>query len=338
MRPTCKSEFESAVSLSVYEIPIQYEGTCRHAFQEPMYENHCDDYSFSDEGSDSDYDFYLDPFSCNWNNNGTRVRRKRRRSCSTPKLISSNDSLFRGTDVDAAKIDSEKTSKECSAEKKSPAHRGGKHFKTEDSQSAACELHDLTSQTGEVEKPINDTSGYEVYSYLKALLLSTDRQIDAIKGDGNCFFRALSKTVYGAQGFYEEMRQAVVDVLEKYPKRFEQFADEPMKNHIAKMRLDKTWATQTEIYAAATLLQRDIYILSPDQSKADSYRWLLFAPQFRYSSDIECCRCYLTLCHTHGNHYDRIAPFEGRCNCDLPPPEMSGVKGTVDLTDETEIV
>ena len=323
----------------VYDIPIQYEGSSRHAFQEPLYESYYGDYSFSDEESDSDYDYYPDPYSHNWNNNGTRIRRKRRRSCSTPKLISSKDSLLQDGEADVIVVDSDKKSKERTPEKKVLAHSGGKHIKTEDGQSSGSLQRVLRSRTLEIEKPINDTASYEVYSYLKALLLSSDRQIDAIKGDGNCFFRALSKIIYGAQGFYDEMRQAVVDVQEKHPKRFEQFADDPMEEHIAKMRLDKTWATQTEIYAAATLLQREIFILSPDQRKADSYRWLLFSPQFRYSSDIECCRCYLTLCHTHGNHYDRIAPMDGRCNCDLPPPEMSGVKGTVDLTiDENEIV
>lgn len=322
----------------VYDIPIEYEGSSRHAFQEPLYESYNGYYSFSDEETDSDYDCHLDPYSHNWNNNGTRIRRKRRRSCSTPKLISSKDSLLQDKEADVIVIDSDKKSKESTPEKKVPQNSGGKHIKT-DHEKVCDSDRFLRSRTLATEKAINDTSSYEVYSYLKALLLSTDRQIDAIKGDGNCFFRALSKVVYCAQGFYDEMRQAVVDVLEKHPKRFEQFADEPMKEHIANMRLDKTWATQTEIYAAATLLQRDVFILSPDQSKSDSYRWLLFSPQFRYSSDIECCPCYLTLCHTHGNHYDRIAPIDGKCNCDLPPPEMSGVEGTVDLTtDENEIV
>ena len=321
--------------ISVYEIPIQYEGSRRHAFQEPLYENHY--YDFSDESSDSDTEFYPDPYSYNWNNNGSRMRRKRRRGESqNPKLISSEDSLLQETLQKAIEVDSDDESKSTNTDRKL---RSGKVLKTDDNQSNGSFKSALRSHTNELEKQINDTSSYEVYNYLKALLLSTDRQIDAIKGDGNCFFRALSKVVYGAQGFYDEIRQAIVDVMEKHPKRFEQFADEPMKNHIADMRLDKMWATQTEIYAAATLLQRDIYILSPDQRKADSYRWLLFSPQFCYSSDIESCRCYVTLCHTHGNHYDRIAPTGSRCNCDLPPPEMSGVKGSIDLTtDENEIV
>ena len=323
---------------SVYEIPIQYEGSNRHAFQEPLYENHY--FDFSDDSSDSDCDCNIDPYSYNWNNNGARMRRKRRRGESvTPKLISSEDSLLQEAAKKTILVDSDDESKAVESDRQ--LRSKGKILKTGGSQSDGSCKRVLRSRAIEVdpEKQINDTSSYEVYTYLKALLLSTNRQIDAIKGDGNCFFRALSKVVYGAQGFYDEIRQAVVDVMEKHPKRFEQFADQPMKDHISDMRLDKMWATQTDIYAAATLLQRDIYILSPDQRKDDSYKWLLFSPQFRYSSDIGNCSCYITLCHTHGNHYDRIAPIEGSCNCDLSPPEMSGVKGSVDLTvDENEIV
>ncbi|KAH3868607.1 uncharacterized protein LOC127867825 [Dreissena polymorpha] len=181
------------------------------------------------------------------------------------------------------------------------------------------------------EREINGTDGYSVYTYLKGFLSSTGRQIDAIKGDGNCFFRALSKIIYGNQKYYNEIRQAVVDVIQKHPRKFEAFADGPISEHIADMRHDKTWATQTEIYAAATLLNRDIYILSPDQT-GETYRWLLFQPQVKYNNNLTGCDCCLTICHTHGNHYDRIAPLVGKCNCELGPPEMSGIKGHVDLT------
>lgn len=189
----------------------------------------------------------------------------------------------------------------------------------------------------DIENDINDTSNYSVYEYLKAFLSSTGRQIDSMRGDGNCFFRALSKVIYGNQTFYNDIRQAVVDVLEEHPKKFEAFADGPVSQHIKDMREDKTWATQTEIYAAATLLNRDIYILSPDQT-GDTYRWLLFKPQFKYNSNVAGCQCYITICHTHGNHYDRIAARKAKCNCDHEPPEMSGVKESVDLTNEDEIV
>ena len=190
----------------------------------------------------------------------------------------------------------------------------------------------------EDENEINEITSYDVYKHLKSMLQKYGRCIDEMRGDGNCFFRALSKVVYGRQKFYDDIRQAVVDLIEKYPKKFEAVTDGPVSSHISDMRQDKTWATQTEIYAAATLLGRPIYILSPDQT-GENYRWLLFSPLFKYNTGEVDDPCYITICHTHGNHYDRVAPLTGKCNCGLDPPELSGVTDSVDLTvDENEIV
>ncbi|ESO90624.1 hypothetical protein LOTGIDRAFT_163820 [Lottia gigantea] len=152
-------------------------------------------------------------------------------------------------------------------------------------------------------------------------------------GDGNCFFRALSKEVYGLEEFHAEVRQAVMDVIEKYPKKFEQFLDDDssMKEHIKDMRLLSTWSTTMEIYGAATLLQRDIYVLSPNHT-GESYSWLLFSPRFAYNGEMKYHPCYITLCHTNGNHYDRIAATHHECNCNLNAPKLTGAECYVDLT------
>lgn len=180
---------------------------------------------------------------------------------------------------------------------------------------------------------VTPTPSYPVYRYLKSQLASDGRQIDYIRGDGNCFFRALSKEIYDSEEFHEDVRQAVVDLVEKFPREFEQFLDAgtQMLDHINEMRKTSTWASSAEIYAAATLLQRDIYVLSPDHS-GDAYNWMLFKPRFTYTRDTSYHPCFITLCHTHGNHYDRITPNLGKCNCDYEPPALSGVSAYVDLT------
>lgn len=180
------------------------------------------------------------------------------------------------------------------------------------------------------------TPSYPAYDMIRDIVEPEERQVDYIRGDGNCFFRALSKVIYNTETCHEELRQTVVDLMEKYPKDFEQFIDgKSIQSHIISMRKDGTWATQAEIYGAATLLQRDVYMLSPDHS-GKFYRWLLFSPRFK-QSDVDCFDlCYITLCHTNGNHYDRIAPLVGKCNCALLPPQLSGAKGHVDLTTESE--
>lgn len=186
------------------------------------------------------------------------------------------------------------------------------------------------------DEGITPTPNYPAYNIIRDMIHPEGRQVDYIRGDGNCFFRALSKVIYNTESCHEEIRQAVVDLMEKYPKDFEQFIDgKSIHDHIIYMRKSGTWGTQAEIYGAATLLQRDLYILSPDPS-GKQYRWLLFSPRFKQTDVNSFDLCYITLCHTNGNHYDRIAPLIGRCNCALLPPRLLGVKGEVDLTSESE--
>ncbi|KAK3082975.1 hypothetical protein FSP39_010468 [Pinctada imbricata] len=143
----------------------------------------------------------------------------------------------------------------------------------------------------------------------------------------------MSKIIYGSESSHEQLRQAVVDFVEKYPRHFEQYVDGgTLQDHIICMRENGAWGTQLEIYAAATLLQRDIYVLSPDHS-GKKYRWLLFTPRFSYPEANTYDKCYITLCHTNGNHYDRIASKTGSCNCGREAPVLSGIQTEVDLTE-----
>ena len=185
--------------------------------------------------------------------------------------------------------------------------------------------------------------------------------MDYIRGDGNCFFRALSKEMYGSEDYHAEWREAVCDVISNHPHVFSQYVDgSSVDSHVKEMRTLGTWATTCEIYATATLLQREVYVLAPCPSgdlNSAAYNWLLFSPRSLSGSsaggsrsklaaahDADCSHddvhpCYLTLCHTNGNHYDRITPVLARCNCEIPPPSLNGVSVLVDLTasDEEEL-
>lgn len=204
-----------------------------------------------------------------------------------------------------------------------------------------CDFFGCDRSIAQPEKPtknssstnIRPTPSYPAYDIIRTILKKENRCIDYIEGDGNCFFRSFSKVIYGSESCHSELRQAVVDLLEKFPREFEQFIDGSVHEHIKSMRKLGTWATQTEIYVAATLLQRDVYVLSPDHT-GEVYRWLLFSPRFSYKEASVYDRCYLTLCHTNGNHYDRIASVDKNCNCGVPPPRMMGIQGAVDLTKE----
>ncbi|XP_033759037.1 uncharacterized protein LOC117341293 [Pecten maximus] len=185
---------------------------------------------------------------------------------------------------------------------------------------------------------ISDPPSYPAYNIIRKVISSFGGVIDYIRGDGNCFFRALSKVIYGDESCHGEVRQAMVDIMEKFPKDFEQFIDNPsIQDHFKEMRKDGVWATQAEIYGAASFLQRDIYVLSPDHT-GDTYRWLLFSPRLQCSKADTYHTCHVTLCHTNGNHYDRIAPATGDCNCGVAPPVLNGTNLQVDLTSGTDQV
>ncbi|XP_059154091.1 uncharacterized protein LOC131939653 isoform X2 [Physella acuta] len=187
----------------------------------------------------------------------------------------------------------------------------------------------------DVEDPqVSPTPSYPIYSVLKPALAKESRQIDYVRGDGNCFFRALSKQLYKTDEYHKAVRNLVVDLIATNKSKFAQFVDgEDVQEHVDRMSEDHCWATTCEIYAAATLLQREIYMYTPNH-RNDKYTWLLFRPVFQQScpSSITQPCCYLTLCNTNGNHYDRVVPDHGGCNCFLPHPELDGVSASVDLT------
>ena len=57
---------------------------------------------------------------------------------------------------------------------------------------------------------ITATPSYPAYNIIRDMIEPEGRQVDYIKGDGNCFFRALSKVIYNTESCHEEIRQAVV--------------------------------------------------------------------------------------------------------------------------------
>lgn len=205
-------------------------------------------------------------------------------------------------------------------------------------------------------KIITPPPSYPIYDYLQPRLASIGRKVDYIRGDGNCLFRAISKELYGTEDYHVDCRQEVCNLIEEYPNVFNQYIDgADVARHVEQMRVLGTWATTCEIYAVATLLQRQVYVLAPSptmdssQPSAD-YHWLLFSPRpvsrsstssASYStadgsSNTKPNRCYVTLCHTNSNHYDRIAPISAQCNCQIPPPELNGVSILMDLTESEE--
>ena len=180
---------------------------------------------------------------------------------------------------------------------------------------------------------INKPPNYSRYNPILPVLNSMNLLIDYMREDGNCFFRAVSKSVHGVEAYHADMRCMICDFITEFKSEFQQYInlekDVDVEAHITRMTGEKIWAETAEIFAASAMLQRDIFVLTPMDTDLDCYKWLLFtkvtkvtrrkATKFAVKSK---CQCHLTIVNTGGRHYDRVCDAEGNCNCGVPRPEL----------------
>lgn len=184
---------------------------------------------------------------------------------------------------------------------------------------------------------------WNLLSFLRNKLVFTffsgGRTIDYILADGNCFFRAVAKEIDQTEETHGQWRQRICNEIEHNPCVYQKYIEggrAALEKHIRLMRKEKTWADTCEMYAFAQVAERPLYVFSPPApNNAEDgwlYRWLEFHPRTPVTSSQH--PRYATLCHTHGNHFDRVRPMGcgDRCNCDLPCPLLAGRIATVDLT------
>ena len=100
-----------------------------------------------------------------------------------------------------------------------------------------------------------------------------------IRGDGNCFFRTVSHIVSGDQEEHTSVRIAIVRYLRQNPQVFLSVLpdSQTMDQYLlqSKMETPRSWATEVEIFATATLLNTPIWIYAP---YGKNLRWMKYAP------------------------------------------------------------
>ncbi|GAB1598622.1 OTU domain-containing protein 3-like [Argonauta hians] len=180
------------------------------------------------------------------------------------------------------------------------------------SENSSTSLH----SSSKVRDPPRDKS----YLQLERILAKIERRIDFISGDGNCFFRALSKEISGVEKHHNSYRNQIVDLIETKPSQYAKFLDEneSIEEHVDKMRINKVWATTAEVFAAAQFTGETIYLFTPVINK--KYQWYHFRPLRPCKND----KSYILLCHTEGTHFDRVVPCDQFDNTDYPPPFSRG--------------
>ena len=111
--------------------------------------------------------------------------------------------------------------------------------------------------------------------------LSAPKLTASVRPDGNCFFRALSVLITGVEENHMTIRQAITQHVEEHSDIYRTFLQSRggMANYVRSMRRPREWATDTEIFAAATFLKTIIEVCTQNRTKDGwEYHWQTFSP------------------------------------------------------------
>ena len=153
------------------------------------------------------------------------------------------------------------------------------------------------------------------------LLLQQNRKVHPILGDGNCFFRSLSYSIFHTQQHHLQVRKEIVEFISDHVHLFEALviSDDrtyTLLDHLASVRKPGVWASQVEIQAAVDLYGAPIYLFTPNVSSS-GYQWYRFnkrtlaVPKMSFT--------HIELAHRAGNHFDCILDATTTRPCAVPP-------------------
>ena len=81
------------------------------------------------------------------------------------------------------------------------------------------------------------------------------RQLKLIKGDGNCYFRAIGYAISGIEDFHDKVRETVCDYIEYFDYDVPFLKRDEGREYLKRsnMRESAIWATDTKIMATAKM-------------------------------------------------------------------------------------
>ena len=171
--------------------------------------------------------------------------------------------------------------------------------------------------------PIPNTESYQkLEMYLGKL-----RRIDHIKPDGNCLFRSLAKELLGHEKFHHLIRDILIKFIKENESIFSAYVfDDSLESHCKRIQNLGEWGTQTEIFAAATLLHTEIYVFTWQEAN-QRYQWHCYKPITSHQCSIGTCptsvqklwklqppaNYHVELIHSFQTHFDRVSPSDLTC-------------------------
>ena len=141
----------------------------------------------------------------------------------------------------------------------------------------------------------------KAHTVVEDKVLSTPKTVQAIKGDGNCFFRSVSFAITGTQLHHRTVRDNVVTYMNAHA--------EKIQNHYGHNYLESSnmsenaeWATEAELFAAAAYLETDIQVYTKSGTKM---KWLNYSRSVLGNSEKGSEKC-IYLQNTSGVHFEYV--------------------------------
>lgn len=132
--------------------------------------------------------------------------------------------------------------------------------------------------------------------FVESLQLGLPNKFYHVKGDGNCFFRAISFAVTGDKNHHMVLREKIVNTLMEYEHLIESYLPSDMTcgEYVttSNMLLNGTWATEIEILATTILLRTNIF--------THNDRWL------KYKCPMTTVEHGIYLQNLQNTHYDVV--------------------------------
>lgn len=155
---------------------------------------------------------------------------------------------------------------------------------------------------------------------MSALLLKQKRRVAHIRGDGNCFFRALSLFLYNTQEQHHKVRMDIAKFEAENEHQFAALLIDPtgrqtIGQHIESINKPRVWASQIELQAAAEFYRIPLYLYSPTPDKR-GYHWLCYQPR---TSSPTVTRSHIELAHPASIHFDLIVDAATMTPSQIPP-------------------
>ncbi len=118
----------------------------------------------------------------------------------------------------------------------------------------------------------------------------------SITADGNCFFRSVSYFLTGSEAFHGKLREATTSFTRENETALH--VDSQYLNE-SRMERSGTWATDREIFAAASVLKTKIFLYT---KHGEGWKWA----EFRPVDDSGTSRESLYIHHISQNHYEPV--------------------------------